>query len=350
MSGRDARKVSPGSGPRLLLTLGLALAGALAFAFLGAPAAWLLGAMVATLAASLVGAPLSFPSWLQIGVVFAVGFAVGGTLESGDIAHFANWLPSLAGLVACLILTSLASALFLRLLAGYSGATSVLASFPGHLAQVLRAASEVDSRADAGKVAMIHSLRVVALVSVLPTFLFALSESPPMRQSAVSADWHQLVVAALAALAGMLIARAIHLPGWPLIGSMLGAIGAALAGFPVGDLPRAVDQIMLVLIGAMIGTRFVGVSAARVVALLPVSLVAVVIILLLTAVVAWPLSGLTGIAFGQLLLAYAPGAADVMALIAVSLDYDAAFVGGHHVFRLLLVAAAFPLIGWFGGR
>ena len=44
---------------------------------------------------------------------------------------------------------------------------------------------------------------------------------------------------------------------------------------------------------------------------------------------------LLGLPFGQLWLAYAPGGVEAMAAMALALSLDPAFVGAHHVLRIL---------------
>lgn len=50
-----------------------------------------------------------------------------------------------------------------------------------------------------------------------------------------------------------------------------------------------------------------------------------------------------GVPFGQMLLAYSPGGADVMPLLALSQGYDAVYVAVHHGARLLVMAVILPI-------
>jgi uncharacterized membrane protein AbrB (regulator of aidB expression) len=43
-------------------------------------------------------------------------------------------------------------------------------------------------------------------------------------------------------------------------------------------------------------------------------------------------------------VAFAPGGVEAMAAMALSMDYDPAFVATHHVFRLLFLMALLPLL------
>ncbi|MHA1109193.1 MAG: AbrB family transcriptional regulator, partial [Alphaproteobacteria bacterium] len=56
---------------------------------------------------------------------------------------------------------------------------------------------------------------------------------------------------------------------------------------------------------------------------------------------------LLGIEFAQALLAFAPGGIEAMALMAISLDLDPAYVGAHHIARVMLMPLMIPLSARF---
>ena len=51
--------------------------------------------------------------------------------------------------------------------------------------------------------------------------------------------------------------------------------------------------------------------------------------------------------YGQLWLAYAPGGVEAMTIMAFALGFDPAFVGGHHVIRIIAINLVIPL--WLRG-
>jgi len=51
--------------------------------------------------------------------------------------------------------------------------------------------------------------------------------------------------------------------------------------------------------------------------------------------------------YGQLWLAYAPGGVEAMTIMAFALGFDPAFVGGHHVVRIIAINLVIPL--WLRG-
>ncbi|WP_185961542.1 AbrB family transcriptional regulator [Telmatospirillum sp. J64-1] len=317
------------------------LIGGLVFALAGLPAPWLLGPLAATVAVSLSGIRQAFPTWMQTGVLLMIGINVGGALTPESLAQAANWLPSILGMMAALFGSLVIGAVFLTRVGHFTGDTAFFAAFPGHLAMVLATAAE--SRAAMGSVATAQSLRLTMLVVAIPTLLYITTPGGGVVERSLP-DPLSVAVAMTAGIAGWLLARRFNLPAPPLMGTILGSGAASLAGFSIGPLPEIVEAGLLLAVGGMIGARFYGSSARLLAAALPVCLASVLLALLTTAAIALPLSHVTGLPFGQLLMAYAPGGADVMPLLAMSLGYDPAFVGVHHSVRLVVTALALPLL------
>lgn len=125
---------------------------------------------------------------------------------------------------------------------------------------------------------------------------------------------------------------------------MAGSGLAALSGTDIVVLPDLFKVAIFILTGAMIGSRFVNTHWREISRILPIALVAMSITMLTSAAIAVPAAWLTGFNTAQLMLAYAPGGAEVMSLIALATGHDPAFVGLHHIIRLLAMAGFFPLL------
>jgi membrane AbrB-like protein len=96
--------------------------------------------------------------------------------------------------------------------------------------------------------------------------------------------------------------------------------------------------------GAAIGARFSGVEAA----LLRRHAAAALAVTLLASGIAAGFAALAasvvGIPFTQAWIAFAPGGIEAMAVMALSLGFDPAFVATHHVARLLILFALLPVL------
>jgi membrane AbrB-like protein len=95
--------------------------------------------------------------------------------------------------------------------------------------------------------------------------------------------------------------------------------------------------------GAVIGARFRGSSLAALARTLPGAVGSVLLALALSAGFAALGSRWLDLPFGQLWLAYAPGGVEAMAVMALALRLDPAFVGAHHVTRILALNLVVPL-------
>lgn len=323
-----------------ILTLVIALAGGWLGHFIAADAGWLLGALVATLVASFKGLPLRYSSTLQSMVVVLVGVSIGSALNRSMLQHFTQWIPSLAGLCVSVIATVVGVAYYLRRHGQCDHNTSVLAAYPGHLLVILQLANK--HPCDVQKVVTIQSLRMLFLVLFLP--MIAYIWMPEEEASVIATDYSALGWLFLAGGAGVVLAWLANVPAALLIGAIAGSGLAALSGTSVGNLPEVLKIAIFILTGAMIGTRFSNTHWGTIVRTLPVALSAMSITMLISATIALPVALITDINVIQLLLAYAPGGAEVMSLIALATGHDPAFVGLHHIARLLAMAAFFPLL------
>jgi len=71
-------------------------------------------------------------------------------------------------------------------------------------------------------------------------------------------------------------------------------------------------------------------------------------LVLLSSVIAALFAGgvaqLTGLPFGQVWVAYAPGGVEAMAAMALALGYDPAFIATHHLSRIVLLLFSLSLL------
>lgn len=329
-----------------LLTLVIATMGGWLGHWLAADAGWLLGALLATLAGAFKGFPLRYASCLQSGVIVLAGISVGSMLQPGMLHGMTHWAPSLAGLFISLLLTITGVTYFLNHYGGCEQNTSVLAAYPGHMMMIMQLA--IQHTCDVHKVTTIQSLRMLFLVLLLPALAFIwMPEQSTMNEST---DYIAFGWLSLAGLAGVVLARLLNIPASLLVGAMGGSGLAALSGTSIGVLPDSLKVTIFVLTGAMIGTRFVNTHWSAIFKILPVALTSMSITMVISAAIAVPVAWITDVPAMQLLLAYSPGGAEVMSLIALATGHDPAFVGLHHIVRLLAMAAFFPLLIKFAIR
>ena len=319
----------------VLLTLGLGVAGGGLFAWLGLPASWLSGAMIAVAVAALAGAPVLMPARLRDGAFVLLGILMGAAVTPETVAQMVAWPVSVALLVISIVATVASGTYYLERVHRWDPVTARFSSVPCALSAVLILAAT--SGADVPRVALAQSIRLFTLVAVMPWLLavgFGAAVAAPATPPNVASPAGLAVMLAASAAAAWLCQR-LRVPGGVLLGAMLASALLHGTGLVVGYPPRPLVVLGFVATGAVIGTRFRGTALSVLARTVPGALTSVFLALLLSAGFAGLGAWLLGFPFGQLWLAYAPGGVEAMAALALALGLDAAFVGGHHVIRFL---------------
>jgi len=331
---------------QLAATIVLGAAGGAAFFFAGLPAPWLSGTMVVVSAAALMQAPVFVPVWLRNVIFFVLGLSMGAGVPADVVSRVSIWPGSLVGLAVAMVLVTSTAYLWLTRRAGWDPATAFFASIPGALSYVL--AISADTSADIRKVAVLQSIRVFILIVILPYVIIALvgdpgaaGESPPVTK----ATGQDLAILFAAGAAGAAIAMLVRLPGAILTGAFMVSAVAHGSGWIHAPMPAILLIPAMVILGCQIGTRFNGATLNEVRQLIRISLETFFITLTVAASVALVVSALTGISIGPVLLAYAPGGLEAMALLAFILGLDPAYVAVHQLARFMGLALVVPVVG-----
>ncbi len=335
----------PGSIMQILRALGVAFAGGAVLSLLGAPAAWLMGAMIATAAASLAGIDVGLPPRLRNGAFLLLGISMGSSATPDSLHQLAAWPASVALLGLSVLATMLAGAAYLERVHGWDDKTARFASMPGALSAVLIIAA--DSEADLPRVVLAQSLRIFTLVLLMPPLIaFVSGGAHPAAVGPAAAITNTpgealLMLVAAAAVATLL--HRLHVPAGILLGAMVASMALHLAGVIHGRFPAPLVVAGFVATGAVIGARFRGTTAATLARTAPGALGGILVALALSAGFAAAGAVLLGMPFGKIWLAYAPGGVEAMAAMALSLRLDPAFVGAHHILRILGLNMVGPL-------
>ena len=342
---------SPAKGPtsranirRVAETLVLGTAGGVAVGLTGFPAGWLSGAILAVSIAALAGRPMYVPNALARVFYVIMGISFGGTVTPETVKGMATWPLSLALLALSMAILTVAVTAYLRYVHKWDPGSALLGAFPGGLATVLVLA--VENKADVRAVAVVQTVRVVAIAVLLPAALAGLglaASAPPPRASALG-DPGQLAILVAVSTAAAVAAQWARFPGGLIFGSMVSSAVLHGAGWVTVGLPQWMAIASFIALGAITGTRFANMDVRTLRHLAAAAcgalLVGVGVAFLCAAAAAWLLS----LGTGPMMIAYAPGAIDAMMVLALALNYDPAFVGAHHLSRFILVLATMPAI------
>lgn len=341
---------APGPAGRTVLALTVAAAGGTLLAVLGWPAAWLMGAMIATAAVSLAGVDVSLPPRLRNGAFLLLGISMGSSASPESLHQLAAWPASIALLGLSVLATMLAGAAYLEHVHGWDRRTARFASMPGAFSAVVIIAGE--SGADLPRVVLAQSLRIFTLVLLMPPLISLVSgggHPAPTAPTATATNTpgEALLMLVTAAAASALLHR-LRVPAGIVLGAMVASTALHLSGVVHGRFPAPLVVAGFVATGAVVGARFRGTTAATLARTAPGALVSILIALAVSAGFAWAGARLLGQPFGKMWLTYAPGGVEAMAAMALALGLDPAFVGAHHILRILGLNIAGPI--WLGRR
>jgi len=318
----------------------------------GLPLAWMLGAMLATLVASLAGVRASVPMALRQPVMIILGVSIGSSFSPASLEHIADWPWSLAAVAALVPVSTWLAARYYAHVAGFDGVTALFSATPGGLSSMILIGGA--SGGDERLIAVSQGLRVFIIVLLIPLAVDAftpLSEAGArLDVAAKSADLAQWLVLVLGVGAGVGVAYVIRMPAPQLTGAMIASAALHLTGASTVVLPALLLQVGLWIIGSAVGAQFAGFDLRTLLAVARHAVIVALLLIALAAVVAVGLGAILNLDYLAMMLAFVPGGITEMCLIAVVLDVDPAFVAVHHLLRLLLILLLAPAVGAMAKR
>lgn len=328
---------------RTLLTLLISAAGGGVAALLNLPAAWLMGGALAVAIAALAGVKVMLPNWLRDVTFILTGLSMGASVARDSLALMIQWPITLAAMVIELILIISLTGLLLRKMFGLDRGTAYLSSFPGHLSFVMSiaAAGVGDSR----QIIIIQVIRILLLTICVPIGALFLpighSDGGPV-QSPMALETLALVAVACA-ITGFIFTK-LRIPAGYALGAMAASIAAKFAGWFEGAVPPLFLVGIFIFVGALIGSRFNGISRDEFKMAALGGLAGTALTVGIVTAVAFAVSPLVDMPFGQIWLGLSPGALEGMGALGIALGFDTAFIAAHHVTRLLLLTIAIPAV------
>ena len=331
---------------RLVETLIIGAIGGAALGLAKFPAGWLSGAIIAVAIAALARRPVRVPLVLGQAANIVLGISLGASVTPDSVARMASWPASLAVLALAMACGSAAVVFYLHKVHDWDVMSALFASSPGGLSQALALAAETG--ADLRSVAMVQAMRVLVLSAGLPLCFaaFGITGSRPIANAAVAtvASMEELAVLIVAAAIGAIVAYRLRLPGGLLVGAM--AVSGVLhaTGLVQVNLPLPAAIVAFVVMGSIIGARFVGTDLWLLRRLTLVGLGALAVGTAVMSAFAIAAALLLSLPVGDVVMAFAPGALEAMTTLAFALNLDPAYVGTHHIARLIFVSLVVPVV------
>ena len=303
----------------VLLTLAVSAAGGGIAMLLGLPAGWLMGGALAVTIAAMAGAPMLLPDGLRNVVFVLIGMSMGASVAPDSLQLLGSWPISLAALAIELVIIVATTGWMLTKVFKLDPGTAYLSSFPGHLSFVMGIARDRhwqcaadrhhsgyphidadDCRADRRRIPADRPFRDASRIGVL---------EPAAIDPAGRGMWSP--------------------PGWFSCGSRCRPAWCwapwrrrqrpSWAGFTPRQCRPPLVIATFVLTGALIGSRFVGITRGEFMAAAKGGLIATAMTVSIVTVMALGVAQLVDMPFGQIWLGLSPGALEGMGALGIAL-------------------------------
>ena len=349
---------------RVVLTLMAALLAVQVCLWLHTPIPWMLGPLLVTALASVLGAPTRSATPLRNAGQWVIGAALGlyFTPQVGALVVSLWWAIALA-VVWALALGALFGAWlqrqhaadFAHLPPGAGRATSYFASAIGGASEMTLLAERHGARTDL--VAASHSVRLVIVVLSVPFAMqwvqshWGLPVDTRLLPGAGGVQWPGLFWLSLATAVGAWVMTLFKRSNPWFMGALLASMGLTLSGIEWSTVPTVLSNAAQLVIGVSLGVRF----QREFVHTAPRWLFSVALgtvgMLLLSVGFGQCLAWATGLPAATLILGTAPGGIAEMAITAKVLKLGVPVVTAFQVCRLVAVLMLVgPLFEWLGRR
>ncbi len=319
--------------------------------------------------AIVVGALLAMTGWLPaplpwrvtVGTHAMMGVLMGSYLQLSLLSSLGSaLLPVLAITLMTPVVGVLVSIGYARVVK-VGLPTSFLGLLAGGSAAVIVVADEVD--ADARQVAFMQYLRV-ALVAISapvvvallggesagigPTHLVDIGSIGDLPRWTIVAREDQaagLSIAIVLCLVGLALGRRLRLPSPDLMGPMLVAAFCTAVGFTRDYAPTHLFQeLLFVLIGFEVGTRFTRPVVAAMARMIPAMIAAIATLSAAIGVLAFAVASLVDLKPSDVYLATTPGGINAVLAVAGDMNANMALITTVQSLRLILVMLSLPLL------
>lgn len=320
--------------------IGLAALGGVIFHLLNLPLPWMLGAMAVTIVAATQEAPIKPADALRPTVVSIIGVMLGSSFHSETFSQIGVWSLSLGFLYLCVVLQAALVSIYFRKLGGMDPVTALFSSMPGGLVEMMEIGKQYGG--DEKTIILSHAARIVLVIALTALWfrlVLGLEVSGVMPTAGGQTGPLDLLLLLLCALIGAYGGLKLKLPAPTFLGPMLCSAAIHIAGLTDGSPPLPIVIVAQVILGSVVGGRFLGVSSRRVGQVFVMSLGATVMMLAIALLFAFALTSLLGQSAEQILLAFAPGGLTEMSLISLSMGADVAYIATHHLVRVVTLLA-----------
>lgn len=312
---------------------------------LGAPLPWMIGPLVLTAIFFMSATPrFTVPARLRPLGQIVVATQVGTAFSPAAIDMLLDYAPVIVGTAlatgACIFLV----AVIMARLTGQGLAQAFLSAMP--TSPVEAAAMATAAGIGPMPVILSQTLRLAAVVLVLPFALYAIEGWPDVQRQPVSfalpLSGNLLFLVGIG-VASAWVFRALRLSNPNFLGPMTAAAVLAASGYGPEPYPPLVLALAQVVLGTWLGGTFRREIVSSAWRLTVTSLVSAMLTLAFCTLSAVTIAALSGLDWKTLVLGAAPGGVVEMALTARFLEQDIVLVTTFHLIRIFIFM---PNLAW----
>jgi uncharacterized protein len=328
-------------------TLAIAAAGGILLTWLGFPAGLVTGSLLGVAVAALAGRPVDVPAPLARVLFVLIGISLGAVVTPETLQGLARFPLSVAVLAVASLAMIAATSAYLRYVHGWDALSALFGASPGALAQVMTLSAEY--KADLRAIAIVQTLRVVALTVGIPTGLALFGLDAPGGIMARLGSTHPesllelTILIVVSTMAGVAVWR-LRLPGGLMFGAMLASAILHGGGYISAALPWWAASAAVIGIGAITGSRFANTSPLTLLRFLGAAVGSFTVAITIATLSVLVLTMFLSVPVADAIVAFAPGAQDTMMVLALALHLDPVFVGALHLSRFVLVSLLVPIL------
>jgi membrane AbrB-like protein len=231
---------------------------------------------------------------------------------------------------------------------GMNRSTALFAAMPGGLS--IASILAEDYKTEVNRVVLCHTARLVVLLVSAPIVVQLISGIDLAdANSAAYADPEAIDplnhgLLAITAVASWFLARRLNFPSGMLLLPLLITAVLHATGVVTVHVPLILSTLAQIVIGSGVGARFASYTVLQIVRDGWLAAVVGVVLAIGSLTGAILVAPLTGGDTSALFLAYLPGGAPELGVVALALKIDPAMVAAHHVLRVFLIIAFLPVL------
>ncbi len=329
------------------VTIGVGAAGGLTFFLLNLPLPWVLGSVAASaLITQLSPFRPELPATWRSYAMVAIGTMLGTGFTPDVIARAGTWAVSLLAMALLSLCFGLFAYMVFRRWGDMNRETALFAAMPGGLSVVTMLAEQYET--ETNRVVLCHTARLVVLLISAPLLIewIAGIDLSAANRTAFSApeafDLTEHGKLALVAIASWHAATRIRFPSVMLLLPLLSSAVLHATGLVTVHVPAPLSILAQIVIGSGVGARFASYTLRQIVRDGWLAALVGVVLAAGSLVAAFLVAPFAGGDVAPLFLAYLPGGAPELGVVALALMIDPAMVAAHHVLRVCLIVAILP--------